>query len=223
VGKSTLEQLAQHQPAHLYFTGRNQSAAEQVISFVKDTQPSTSITFIQMDLSSLASVKLAVAQFAHDRLDILICNGGIMDVPPAVSVDGFEIHMATNHLGHALLIDKLLPVMLKTVSLPQADVRIAILSSAGFALHPKDGLAWDKLSSAQSGFVESMTRYGYVTQKHSRHQDSNIFTFFLEANNAFAPRAAKVNLQTLYMRPNLHDDILKYSVFLSTRGLLPQT
>uniref|UniRef100_A0A8H7NQC1 Oxidoreductase n=1 Tax=Bionectria ochroleuca TaxID=29856 RepID=A0A8H7NQC1_BIOOC len=160
VGKSTLEQLAQHQPAHLYFTGRNQSAAEQVISFVKDTQPSTSITFIQMDLSSLASVKLAVAQFAHDRLDILICNGGIMDVPPAVSVDGFEIHMATNHLGHALLIDKLLPVMLKTVSLPQADVRIAILSSAGFALHPKDGLAWDKLTSAQSGFVESMTRYG---------------------------------------------------------------
>ncbi|CAH0051976.1 unnamed protein product [Clonostachys solani] len=160
VGKSTIEQLARHQPAHLYFTGRNQSAAEHVVSLAKAAQPSTPITFIQMDLSSLASVKSAVAQFTHDRLDILICNGGIMDVPPAVSVDGFEIHMATNHLGHALLIDKLLPVMLQTVSLPQADVRIVILSSAGFALHPKDGLSWDKLSSAQSGFVESMTRYG---------------------------------------------------------------
>ncbi|CAI6088318.1 unnamed protein product [Clonostachys chloroleuca] len=160
VGKSTLEQLAQHQPAHLYFTGRNQSAAKQVIKLVKAAQPSISITFIQMDLSSLASVKSAVAQFTHDRLDLLICNGGIMDVPPAISVDGFEIHVATNHLGHALLIDKLLPVMLQTAFLLQADVRIVILSSAGFALHPKDGLAWDKLSSAQSGFVESMTRYG---------------------------------------------------------------
>ncbi|CAG9988228.1 unnamed protein product [Clonostachys byssicola] len=160
VGKSTLEQLAQHQPAHIYFTGRNQSAAKQVVSLVKAAQPNISITFIQMDLSSLASVKSAVPQFAHDRLDVLICNGGIMDVPPAVSVDGFEIHMATNHLGHALLIDRLLPVMLQTASLPQTDVRIIILSSAGFILHPKDGLAWDKLSSAQSGFVESMTRYG---------------------------------------------------------------
>ncbi|KAK7211388.1 hypothetical protein V2G26_018566 [Clonostachys chloroleuca] len=160
VGKSTLEQLAQHQPAHLYFTGRNQSAAKQVIKLVKAAQPSISITFIQMDLSSLASVKSAVAQFTHDRLDLLICNGGIMDVPPAISVDGFEIHVATNYLGHALLIDKLLPVMLQTAFLLQADVRIVILSSAGFALHPKDGLAWDKLSSAQSGFVESMTRYG---------------------------------------------------------------
>lgn len=178
MGKSTLEQLAQHQPAHLYFTGRNQSAAKQVIKLVKAAQPSISITFIQMDLSSLASVKSAVAQFTHDRLDLLICNGGIMDVPPAISVDGFEIHVATNYLGHALLIDKLLPVMLQTAFLLQADVRIVILSSAGFALHPKDGLAWDKLSSAQSGFVESMTRYGYVTRKSSHCQATIIFIAF---------------------------------------------
>ncbi|VUC27896.1 unnamed protein product [Clonostachys rosea] len=160
VGKNTLEQLAQHDPAHLYFTGRNQSAAEQVINLVKAAKPSISITFIRMDMASLASVKSAISKFTHDRLDVLICNGGIMDVPPAVSADGFEIHMATNHLGHALLIDQLLPVMLRTAALPGADVRIVILSSTGFAIHPKDGFAWEKLSTAQSGFIESMTRYG---------------------------------------------------------------
>jgi NAD(P)-dependent dehydrogenase (short-subunit alcohol dehydrogenase family) len=116
-----------------------------------------------MDLSSLEAVKTAMqAHFTHDRLDILICNAGIMGAPASLSADGFEIHMATNHLGHAMLIRELLPVMLQTAatSTQPGDVRIVILSSSGFKRHPKDGIAWGKVKDAQKGTLESTYRYG---------------------------------------------------------------
>ena len=78
-----------------------------------------------MDLSSFASVKNAIqTDFKHDRLDILINNAGIMAQPASLSVDGYEIQFATNHLGHFLLFQQLLPTLLKTSELPGADVRV---------------------------------------------------------------------------------------------------
>jgi NAD(P)-dependent dehydrogenase (short-subunit alcohol dehydrogenase family) len=131
------------------------------VSELTKTIPGVPATFIQTDMSSLESVKAAAAK-VNDRLDILICNAGIMDVPPAVSADGFETHMAVNHIAHAMLIRELLPVMLRTAEQPGADVRLVILSSAGFFLHPKDGISWDKIRTKHSGVIESMTRYGWV-------------------------------------------------------------
>lgn len=103
---------------------------------------------------------MSVRKFAHDRLDILICNSGILDVSPAVSVDGFEIHMATNHLGHAMLARELLPLLLRTAEQPNSDVRLVMLSSTGHAFHSPTGIAWDKVTSEQSRFRESFYRYG---------------------------------------------------------------
>jgi NAD(P)-dependent dehydrogenase (short-subunit alcohol dehydrogenase family) len=160
MGKATVEALAKHHPAHLYFTGRNNAAADSIIKQLKTSIPGLSISFLLMDLSYLASVKSAAAKITHDRLDILICNGGILVMPAAVSVDGFETHMAVNHLAHAMLIRELRPLLLRTAEQPGADVRLIILSSAGFINHPKDGIAWDKIRTKQSGPIESLTRYG---------------------------------------------------------------
>ncbi|KAH8901768.1 NAD(P)-binding protein [Thozetella sp. PMI_491] len=160
IGKVTVAALAKHKPEHLYFTGRNESAAKDLISQLQSEIPGISLTFLKFDLSSLASVKSATTGFQHDRLDILICNGGVMDIPPAVSVDGFEIHLATNHLGHAMLIRGLLPVLLRTAEKPGADVRVVSVSSAGFALHPKEGIAWDKVNTDMARIPYVWTRYG---------------------------------------------------------------
>ncbi|MGO4202746.1 oxidoreductase [Rhodococcus sp. TAF43] len=62
----------------------------------------------RLDLADLASVR----EFADsvDGLDVLVNNAGVMAVPLRRTVDGFEMQIGTNHLGHfvltGLLLDK---------------------------------------------------------------------------------------------------------------------
>jgi short-subunit dehydrogenase len=71
--------FAAHGPAHLYFTGRNASAADSLIAELKPKYPKVGLTFIEMDLSSLRTVKEAIVKnFNHDRLDILMNNAGVI-------------------------------------------------------------------------------------------------------------------------------------------------
>ncbi|TVY49311.1 putative oxidoreductase [Lachnellula occidentalis] len=160
LGSVTIRALAKHEPEHIYFSGRNNKAAELLIADIRETSPCVSLTFLKMDLSSLSSVKAASQEFAHKRLDVLICNAGIMAVPAALSIDGYEIQFATNHLGHAMLIQQLLPIMLETTKLPDADVRIVCLSSDGWATHPKGGVQFSELKTVQRKLLGSGIRYG---------------------------------------------------------------
>jgi NAD(P)-dependent dehydrogenase (short-subunit alcohol dehydrogenase family) len=61
----------------------------------------------KLDLQDLSSVR----EFADgvDAVDVLVNNAGIMAVPYALTVDGFESQIGTNHLGHFALTNLLLP------------------------------------------------------------------------------------------------------------------
>jgi NAD(P)-dependent dehydrogenase (short-subunit alcohol dehydrogenase family) len=61
----------------------------------------------KLDLQDLSSVRA----FADgvDAVDVLVNNAGIMAVPLARTVDGFESQIGTNHLGHFALTNLLLP------------------------------------------------------------------------------------------------------------------
>ena len=66
-----------------------------------------------LDLQDLASVRA----FADgvDSVDVLVNNAGIMAVPYAQTVDGFESQIGTNHLGHFALTNLLLPKITERV------------------------------------------------------------------------------------------------------------
>lgn len=150
LGAKSIAALATHEPAHIYFSGRNKKNAEELIQNIRETSPNTKLTFIECDQSNLASVQKAAREFtaSSERLDVLMCNAGIMATPAAMSKDGYEIQFATNHLGHALLIKLLLPVLEKTSQQSNSDVRIINLSSVAYNNAPPRGIEFDKLKTA---------------------------------------------------------------------------
>jgi NAD(P)-dependent dehydrogenase (short-subunit alcohol dehydrogenase family) len=165
LGRESAKALAAHDPTHIYFSGRNRKAGEALIKEINAAHPDVGMTFVEVDFLSLASVKEAIQKtFKHDRLDILMCNAGIMAADAKLSNDGYEIQFATNHLGHAMVVECLLPTLLRTAKEPDSDVRVVHLSSLGYAIHPKGGILFDKLDSksTMSGlFLARWYRYGH--------------------------------------------------------------
>jgi NAD(P)-dependent dehydrogenase (short-subunit alcohol dehydrogenase family) len=87
----------------------------------------------QLDLQDLSSVR----RFTDgvDAVDILINNAGIMAAPYALTVDGFESQIGTNHLGHFALTNLLLPKL--------TDRVVTVSSMAHWAGHIDfDDLNW---------------------------------------------------------------------------------
>lgn len=114
---------------HVVMACRNLEKAEQA---AKDLQiPPQAYTILHLDLSSLASVRGFVESFrALNRpLRALVCNAAVyypLLKEPIYSVDGYEISVATNHLGHFLLANLLLDDLKKS---PESDKRLVILGT----------------------------------------------------------------------------------------------
>ncbi|MCV7282640.1 SDR family NAD(P)-dependent oxidoreductase [Mycolicibacterium flavescens] len=101
LGLVTAQELARV-GAHVVLAVRNTAKGEQAARQIGgDTEVR------ELDLQDLASVRA----FADgvDAVDVLINNAGIMAVPYALTRDGFESQIGTNHLGHFALTNHLLP------------------------------------------------------------------------------------------------------------------
>jgi|AntRauMFilla1563_2_1112583.scaffolds.fasta_scaffold02518_2 NAD(P)-dependent dehydrogenase (short-subunit alcohol dehydrogenase family) len=104
---------------------------------------------LELDVSSIASVKQFSEKIMSDNtihhIDGLILNAGIMGIPERrLSVDGLEMQMATNVVGHHLLTSLL---MKKLLAAPQS---IVISTSSGASNQIKHKATWDDLNSEKS-------------------------------------------------------------------------
>jgi NAD(P)-dependent dehydrogenase (short-subunit alcohol dehydrogenase family) len=156
IGKATVIELAKHNPKRLYASARSKAKFDFAFRDIKETVPHANVEFLEMDLASLESVNSAAEKILAEngRLDIIINNAGIMAVPHDVTKDGYEIQFETNHLGHALLVRRLLGLLQKTATIPEADVRIVNVSSAGHFMAPGKGIIFDKLKTSMKGIHE---------------------------------------------------------------------
>jgi retinol dehydrogenase-12 len=97
------------------------------------------------------------------RLDILILNAGIMATPAGTTEQGYEIQFGVNHMGHALLTKLLMPTLFETAELPNSDVRVISLSSAGHAMAPvTKGIDFPQL---KTDMASSFTTTRYAQSK----------------------------------------------------------
>lgn len=161
LGAQTALDLAKANPAQVLLLARSASKVQPVIDEIAKTSPSTKTSFVPISLDDLDNVRTAAtdvsSQLANGKIDILINNAGIMAVPYAKTTLGLESQFATNHLGHFVLTQKLMPY----ISAAGKSARIVNLTSDAYSISPfrpddinfDDGKCYDRLS----GYGQSKT------------------------------------------------------------------
>lgn len=143
LGYETALALADH-GAHVVLAVRNLDKGKEAAARISANSRHADIALQELDLTSLDSVRSAAdaLRSAHDRIDLLINNAGVMWTEKSTTKDGFELQFGTNHLGHfaltGLLLDRLLPV---------AGSRVVTVSSLGHRMVADihfDDLQWER-------------------------------------------------------------------------------
>jgi len=125
--------------AHVVLAARNQEKAQAAVEEVRRGHAAASLEVVPLDLSSQESVAEAAATIdtAHERIDVLMLNAGVMAPPQATTADGHDEQLAANVLGHWSLLSRLLPTVVAT-----PGARVVTLSSVaqhqGKPLDPTD-------------------------------------------------------------------------------------
>ncbi len=114
------------------------------------------VSFVQMDLAVLDSVRNAAAEVLETvpQIDALICNAAIAQVPSQkLTVDGFESQLGTNHYGHFLLSGMLFD------RLDASRGRIVVVASLGYKMGKRtiqfDDMNWDDNYSPNPVYSQS--------------------------------------------------------------------
>ena len=141
--------------AHVVMAVRNLEKGKQAAARITEATPGADVELQELDLTSLDSVRSAAAELrsAHDRIDLLINNAGVMYTPKSTTKDGFEMQFGTNHLGHfaltGLLLDRLLPVQ---------GSRVVTVSSLGHRIRAAihfDDLQWERSYSRVGAYGQA--------------------------------------------------------------------
>jgi NAD(P)-dependent dehydrogenase (short-subunit alcohol dehydrogenase family) len=92
---------------------RDSDKGTTALERIQAEAPGAQVSLAQLDLGSLESVKDFAEEFrsAHEGLELLVNNAGVMAPPRRVTSDGFELQLGTNHLGHFALTARLIAAM----------------------------------------------------------------------------------------------------------------
>jgi len=85
----------------VYLAARSEQKAITAIATIRSIYSTAQVEFLQLDLESLESVRTTAETFLgkEDKLDILICNAGIIAKDIELTLDGIEKDFQINYLG----------------------------------------------------------------------------------------------------------------------------
>jgi NAD(P)-dependent dehydrogenase (short-subunit alcohol dehydrogenase family) len=129
--------------AHVVLATRSAERTAALMDRIRARRPHASVEHLPLDLADLASVERAAAALAErvDRLDVVLANAGVMATPLRRTVDGFELQIGVNHLGHFALVGRLLPLVAAA-----PEPRVVVVSSTAHRLARLDvnDLLWER-------------------------------------------------------------------------------
>jgi NAD(P)-dependent dehydrogenase (short-subunit alcohol dehydrogenase family) len=178
IGKETARALVRA-GARVLCTGRDEGRLAAACRELAAEPGGGSAEPVVFDLASLASVEQGAAELAGraERLDVLVNNAGLVLTDRRLSVDGYEMTLAVNHLGPfyltLLLADRLV------ASAPARVVNVASTAHKG----ARKGLDFDDLQSS--------TRYRGM-RVYSASKLANIL-FTTELARRLAPSGVTAN------------------------------
>ncbi|CAF1014307.1 unnamed protein product [Rotaria sordida] len=177
--------------AHVFITARDMNRGEEVVADIKKTTGNNKVEVLELDLTSLQSVRTFVDQFRARKLPIhiLICNAGIMACPYAKTKDGFESQFGVNHLAHFLLVTSLLPELKAGKSARVIMVSSVLNKTQGINF---DDINWEKNYDKWLAYGQSKTaNILFALQLNKLYRSEGIQAFALN------PGAIMTNLQNV--------------------------
>lgn len=192
IGLESVRQLSLHHPSKLYLACRNKTkfdaAIEKLQNFKVPDDALSTIHFLQLDLNDFASVQSAASTILseNDRLDILMCNAGIMGAPPGQTAQGYESHFGVNFMGHALMTHLLLPLLQRTANAtaPPSDTKqpktntVRIINVSSMAYFQAKGVPFDQVKTDMASShsfnayaISKLAQIQYSTQLNARYPD----------------------------------------------------
>ena len=167
--------------ANVVMLCRNPAKANAAIGEIRREHPDADLSFIRLDLGSLASVREAAAAVEREvaRIDGLICNAAIAQVATQQRTeDGFESHLGVNHYGHFLLCGLLFD------RVAASGGRIVVVSSLAYRMNLKriqfEDLDFDGGYSPADAYAQSklaQTIFGYELQRRAREAGRDVGVF----------------------------------------------
>ena len=114
LGFETAKKIAKNHDYQLVLACRNPEKAADAVAKIKEETGNENVQSMTLDTSSLDSVR----KFAEDyeksgigEIYALLLNAGINGMNKGITDDGMELVFETNHLGHFLLANLLMPYM----------------------------------------------------------------------------------------------------------------
>lgn len=177
IGLETARILA-HRGARVVLAVRNPDKGRRAAAQIIAGRPDALVTVQQLDLGSLKSVRAAADSLlaAHDRIDLLINNAGVMFTSKDITADGFELQFGTNHLGHFALTGLLLDRLINT-----GQSRVVTMSSPVHRFCRSidfDDLHWERRYKRIAAYAQSKLAnllFTYELQRRlTRHTETTI-------------------------------------------------